>query len=191
MYRALLVGKANTGKSLLFINLAQAFGCQRLTILSSSIHGSSKKAIFSPSLARRHFVSSEPYHTKTLLETRVTFFSEGKQPKRLLLIDSPSLCNGVHPNPYTRKIMLLTLQALKEADLLIHVVDVSARGKPFFWEGVDERLSLYGRFGIRYVIAANKIDLVAGKEVLSRLSFLERQGQVVFLSALKKEGLKY
>ncbi len=79
-----------------------------------------------------------------------------------------------------------TLEELYEADLLLHLIDVS---NPYFeeqLEAVENILEEMGLSHLPYLRVFNKIDLLSPEEV----EILKRRWQAQAISALKKETLK-
>lgn len=80
-----------------------------------------------------------------------------------------------------------TLEEVSQADLLIHVVDVSHPDAEEQIKAVDNVLEEIGANGKPTLMVLNKIDQLTGSDVLPR--FAERHPHAVPISAIKGEGL--
>jgi GTP-binding protein HflX len=87
-----------------------------------------------------------------------------------------------------------TLDEVREADLLLHVVDVAHPFHDNHIEVVKQTLAEIGAGNIPTVLVLNKIDLLKDKEInLGELKGYYREkgfGHVVFVSALSRENLQ-
>jgi len=79
-----------------------------------------------------------------------------------------------------------TLEEIKEADLLLHVLDVTHPNALEQWQSVQETLVDIGAQDIPMVTALNKIDLLANPESMS--SALSNQTPTIAISALTGAG---
>jgi GTP-binding protein HflX len=87
-----------------------------------------------------------------------------------------------------------TLDEVREADILLHVVDVAHPFHDNHIEVVKQTLAEIGAGNIPTVLVLNKIDLLKDKEInLEELKGYYREkgfGHVVFVSALSRENLQ-
>ncbi len=87
-----------------------------------------------------------------------------------------------------------TLEELHEADLLLHVVDVSGRHAAEQAQVVDETLDSMGLSGKPRILALNKLDLVAGgpdaEGQLRRIQTGRSEIRIVLTSALEGWGIR-
>ena len=80
-----------------------------------------------------------------------------------------------------------TLEEVKEADLLLHVVDLSASDRPLHIQAVDAVLAEIGACNVKQLLVYNKLDLVNRSPRIER----DKQGLPtgVWVSGLHGEGL--
>lgn len=124
MKNCLVIGKTNVGKTLFVINFAVYLGVKKIRFTLVDSLGRQHSRDYPPELARKYLTGVKPHHTRCLQSITLKF-SVGKGQKRLILTDSTGLKDGIHPKGDIRKSMAQTLNALLEADLIIHMVDIS------------------------------------------------------------------
>lgn len=201
MKRCLIVGKANAGKSLFFLNFAEFLGAREVEVVGmtgawgeggAGEGGTGLASARVPvALARHRLVGGRP-HTTRQLQALALALPGGKGSYRFLLTDTPGLSDGIHPDPEVRAGMALTLQSLSQAHLVLHVVDAAAVGLagPRAEIGpVDWQLSRFAPLHAAYLLLANKIDLPwAQAGVLKLQESLGRGRRLIPISALERRG---
>ena len=105
---------------------------------------------------------------------------------QIIFMDTP----GIH-KPLSRlnqQMMAFVRQALEERDLVLFIVDASAR----FGRGDEFALALLKQYAPRTILLLNKIDLILKPELLpliDRYSKLHNFEEIFPISALRGEGL--
>lgn len=105
---------------------------------------------------------------------------------QIIFMDTP----GIH-KPLSRlnqQMMAFVRQALEERDLVLFIVDASAR----FGRGDEFALALLKQYASRTILLLNKIDLIRKPELLpliDRYSKLHNFEEIFPISALRGEGL--
>jgi GTPase len=109
-----------------------------------------------------------------------------KPQAQIIFMDTP----GIH-KPLSRlnqQMMAFVRQALEERDLVLFIVDASAR----FGRGDEFALALLKQYAVRTILLLNKIDLIRKQELLpliDRYSKLHNFEEIFPISALRGEGL--
>jgi len=160
----LVIGKTNVGKTLFVINFAAYLGIKKIRFTLVDSLGRQHFREYTPELARKYLTGGKPHHTRCLQNVTIKF-SVGKGQKKLILTDSTGLKDGIHPKEEIRKAMAQTLGALVEADLIMHMVDISQMadlGQENFFtlELIDRQIMDFGRERSSYLLLINKIDLL-------------------------------
>ncbi len=192
MKNCLVIGKANAGKTLFVINFAAYLGAKKIRFTLADSLGRKHSREYPPDLARKYFTGGRPHQTRCLQSVSIKI-SVGKGQKNLILTDSTGLIEGIHPKAEIRKAMAQTLETLLEADLIMHMVDISQVN---YWdhdhclnmELIDRQIMDFGREHSRYILLLNKIDLF--QSLTSREKIKQQfSGVPVFLiSSLTEEG---
>ena len=192
MKECLVVGKVGVGKTLFVLNFASYLGLSQTNITIEYPDGQIETKHYSIDSARRRLVGVDLHTTKSL-QSIVIQVPAIKGVRRCLITDSSGLIDYIHPNINIRQAIAQTLSAIRQADLIIHVVDISqvgAHGVPSALGEVDYQVAQFAQMRGGYVILANKMDLPGSERGLSKLS-LELPGhKIIPISALNKQGFK-
>src|SRR5690606_15009958 len=82
--------------------------------------------------AVRELVGDSPHLTRRL--QKITLEMPGPKGRKVLqLVDTSGLADGIHPNPDIRRAMAQTLYTVREAAVILHLVDavLAGRAGPF------------------------------------------------------------
>lgn len=184
-----VLGAAKSGKTLFCINFAEYLGARSLWYTESSPHGTSR-GVVSPHEARKLLVDPG-----SRLNGAVRSFAvhlPGMRRSRIVLVDTASLKEKDPLPPVDGKYLSLTLQALRQADTALYMVDLSC-GDPSrldFASQAGRHLAEYClQNGINYLTVGAKRDL-NGSTRLSQYFFTlsERMPRV---SALTGDGFPH
>jgi GTP-binding protein Era len=132
-------------------------------------------------------VTRKPQTTRNRIQGIVNVEHQGKRPAgQIVLIDTP----GVHKpiNSLNRRMMKEVYDALEGCDLLLLIVDATAK----FGTGDQFVLDIIKKSGQRTFLLLNKVDALNKQELLpliARYKELHDFGEVIPISALKGEGL--
>ena len=192
MKQCLIIGKANAGKTLLLINLAEFLGARSLRLSLERSDGSLSEGAFSLSEARKSLVDAAPH--KTLgLQTLTLSLPSGKTVRRVQLTDSPGLSEDIHEAAEVRRSMAQTLRHLRLAGMVLHVMDAAQVGEAGSVEAmgeVDLQIAAYAPHRGPYAVLANKMDLPLAKPGLQAIQRACRGHLIIPVSALEKKGLR-
>ncbi|NLG85682.1 MAG: GTP-binding protein HSR1 [Firmicutes bacterium] len=192
MKECLVVGKVGTGKTLFVLNFASYLGFSQVNITIEYPDGRIKTKHYSIDTARQQLVGVDLHTTKSL-QSIVIDIPAVKGVRRCLITDSSGLIDHIHQDINIRQAIAQTLSAIRQADLIIHIVDSSQVGihdAPSALGEVDYQVAQFAQMRGGYVILANKMDIPGAERGLSKLS-LELPGhKIIPISALHKQGFK-
>ena len=192
MRDCLIVGKTHAGKTLFVLNFAQYLGLDNVDLIFKYPNGLIEKKTYSIAKARRELVGPIP-HTTRALQTVSIDLPVGKGVKRCFLTDTSGLIDHIHSDVEVRRAIAQTLGAIREADLILHLVDAAAVGvsdAPTALGEVDYQVAQFAQVRGGYAILANKMDLPGAVSGLAKLK-LELPGHRLFpISALYKRGFR-
>ncbi|MGI6130238.1 MAG: GTPase [bacterium] len=192
MKEGLVVGKVGVGKTLFVLNFASYLGQSYADITMEYPSGQIKTKQYNISSAKRQLVGADP-HTTRALQSMVIELPVTKGVRRCLITDSSGLIDHIHPDIGIRQAIAQTLSAIREADLIIHVVDssqVGMHGAPSALGEVDYQAAQFAQMRGGYVILANKMDLPDADRGLKRLREELPGHKIIPVSALNKRGFK-
>lgn len=188
---ALVVGKPNVGKSLFVLNFASYLGLREIRLEAVGSDGRVLVRRLSLEDAKRKLVSHNAHKTMAAQGIDVEIAS-GRTPRRLTLVDTVGISEGIHHMAEIRQAMASTLARLGTADIVLHLIDSSRMGhKTIEAPGaVDEEIAAYARQLGPYIILANKIDKPGSADALSQLREHYRGTPVIAVSALTRRGFR-
>jgi len=192
MKRCIVLGKANVGKSLFVLSFAEYLGVQKVsvTIEEPGRHGQSRTVSVRDAMAQ--WVSDTPHQTRALHAVQLEL-PVGKGVKRFELVDTSGLSEGIPRETAIRRAMAQTLAAVREADLVLHIVDASAAAQEGAVEAIGEvdfQVAHFAQMKGGYLILANKMDLPTAKEGLERIRQEFAGHPVIPVSARTKDGFR-
>ena len=186
----IIIGKANVGKTLFAINFAGYLGIPKLEIEFTTPGGEVYKRSLHLGEALQELISDQPHHTLGL--QRIQIQMPGfKGRKRFTMIDTSGLTEGIHEQTLVRRAMAQTLAQVRNAHIILHLVDASSVGKGEAIEAmgeVDWQVAQFGGMRLGYAILANKIDLAEAERGLVQIR-QDFPGHLILpISALWKTG---
>lgn len=191
--QAVVLGRTNVGKTVFTVNFALYLGARELAVSFAPPDGQKALRFFGGPGALEELAGPEPHKTRSLQSTTVQV-PAGKGAKRFALVDTTGLADDIHPEAEVRRGMAQTLSLLREARLILHLLDAAAvgeRGPTGSVGEVDYQVARLGRAqGGGYAILANKMDLPAAPRGLEIIRH-EFAGHAIFpISALRREGFE-
>src|SRR5690606_4644564 len=78
--------------------------------------------------AKERLSSDSPHETRCLQSIRLEL-PVGKGVKRFDIVDTSGLVDGIHGDAKIRRAMAQTLAAVRDADLILHLVDAARAGE--------------------------------------------------------------
>lgn len=192
MKNCLIIGRTNVGKTLFFFNFAEYLGLKKVEVYNQMPDGTSTQQKLLVNDARHEFSGLGQHKTRTLQSIELEL-PLGKGKRQFLLTDSTGLTDGIHSDHEIRHAMAQTLQEMRVADMILHMVDLSQIGKDQErWQqsALDSQLMEFGKYKGGYVILGNKIDLPDAKKGLAFLKDLIQDVRIIPMSALYRQGFR-
>jgi Predicted GTPases len=190
--RCIVIGKTNVGKTLFVLQFAAYLGADRLEITFEEPGGEKRTETLSVDQAIRQLSSQEPHQTRCLQSIRLEL-PVGKGVKRFDVVDTSGLIEGIHGDVKVRKAMAQTLAAVRDADLILHLVDAAKAGERGVLQAVgdvDYQVAQFAQMRDAYAILANKVDLPNADVGVEKIR-QEFSGHVIIpISALHRRGFK-
>ncbi len=98
---------------------------------------------------------------------------------------------GIHPEGEIRLAMAQSLMLLRDADLVMHIIDAALIGKDRSSLGVlEEELATWGRTRGNYLILANKMDLASANQGLRTIEHHFSALPIIATSARTGQGFR-
>ena len=192
MKRCIVIGKTNVGKTLFVIQFAAYLGVRQLEFTFEEPSGLKRSATYTVEDALRELSSEEPHQTRCLQSIRLEL-PVGKGVKRFEIVDTSGLMEGIHGDVKVRKAMAQSLAAVRDADLILHLVDASKAGQEGVIRAVgdvDYQVAQFAQMRDGYLILANKIDLPHAEEGVERIRREFSGHAVIPISALHRHGFR-
>ncbi|HHW02756.1 MAG TPA: GTP-binding protein [Thermoanaerobacterales bacterium] len=192
MKKCTIIGKTGVGKTVFLINFAEYLGMNTIEIERLNSDGTKDYEKINPKLALSKLADGKIHKTRNIQAVTVDI-PMGKGKKKIQLIDTAGLIDGIHPDSDIRKAISQTLSAVRESDFIIHIIDASAAGKkelPNAMGVVDYQIAQFAQIRRGYVILANKMDLPGAKNGLKKIKEELSGHFIIPISALHKTGFK-
>lgn len=192
MKRCLVIGKTNAGKTLFTLQFADYLGVKELEIRVDEPDGTRSVLRCSTPEAIARLTSEAPHQTRALHSIRLEL-PAGKGVKRFDIVDTSGLVDGIHGDASVRKAMAQTLAAVRDADVILHVIDAAKAGASGVLGAigdVDYQVAQFAQIRDGYLILANKIDLPTAAAGLAKIRSELPGHAVVPISALHRQGFK-
>jgi len=193
MKRCVVVGRPNVGKTLLVLRLAEHLKVKTVEVAFCEPHGRRESKTYPLDAAIRELVGQNPHQTRCL-QSIVVAVPAAKGRRVVEIVDTTGLVDYIHENPQVRKAMAQTLEVLRPADLIIHVIDAAETGRDGRADPpvgtIDRQLADFAGSRGGYFIVANKMDLPGASHGLARLQRLFSAYTVLPVSAAAKTGLQ-
>lgn len=191
MKECVLVGYPNSGKTLFALNFAAFLGSKSVEITFRSYDGLLTCRQYSLSDAKNDLCSNI-WHKTRMLQTMIIKMTVGKAMVSFKLTDTCGLCDGIHADQAVRRSMAYTLSAVRSADFVIHIVDLSrfTSDTSLSQSGIDYEIYHYGISRRNYIILANKTDLPVAASNVTKVVSDFAQAHVIPISALHLSGFK-
>lgn len=191
MRECVIVGSPNSGKTLFALNFAGFLGSKSVDVTFRTFDGLLTCRHFTLSDAKKELCSMTLHKTRQL-QSIVLKMSVGKAAVTFKLSDTCGLTEEIHPDPGIRKAMAQALGAIRSADFILHIVDLSrlSSSRSPVSNTIDHEIYRYGLVRHNYIILANKNDLPAAKENIQRAITSFPQVQILPISALYSDGFR-
>jgi predicted GTPase len=125
------------------------------------------------------------------LQSIILKLAVGKTTVNFKLTDTCGLTTQIHHEEIIRRGMVQTLTILREADFIMHIVDVSdIQNHQINPDNIDTEIFNYGKVRHNYVMLANKMDLPSAKENYKKVVSLFLGVPVIPISGLYGNGFR-
>lgn len=194
MRECVIVGYPNSGKTMFALNFAGYLGSKSVDITFRTYDGLITSRHFTLTDAKRELCSMTSHKTR-LLQSMVLKMCVGKATVTFKLTDTCGVAESIHPDQSVRKAMAQTLGAVRSANFILHILDLSRMNCPLISNSlspgtIDEEIYYYGITKMNYIILANKIDLPSAQENLEKIATIFPKATVLPVSALYNNGFK-
>lgn len=192
MKRCTIIGKTNVGKTLFFINFAEYLGVKFLVVEFINHEGiKTTQKIYSKS-AISELIDNKIHKTRGIQSLYIDV-PIGKGKKKIKMVDTVGLIDGIHPDINMRKAISQTLSIIRESDIILHLIDASAtvdKDLPNALGEIDYQIAQFGQLKRGYAILANKMDLTGSELGLNKIKQEFAGNLIIPISALYKKGFK-
>ncbi len=182
-----VVGAPKTGKTSFCISFAEYLGAKNLCYTENGPLGKGRGVIM-PSQAHRLMVHPGPRCNGVMRSFSVNFLKSN--PKRIEFIDTVSLKESIPLPPSERHKLILTLQALQDADAVLYLMDLSCTDPAHIDFAMDVGLRLvdYCRKAAKPLYSlGTKCDLVSSRKRQHNEPILFRE-KLIPVSSLTRIG---
>lgn len=172
------------------LHFAEFLGVSVARIAFAEASGQRWEAAYPMADALTSLTSTRPHHTRQLQSIALEL-PAGKGTKQFELVDTSGLVDGIHPDAAIRRAMAQTLATVREAKVILHVVDAAAlgtRGVVNVIGDVDYQVAQFAQMRGGYLLLANKMDLPGAEEGLAKLRREFVGHPIAPISALHKQG---
>ena len=168
MKKTVIIGRPNAGKTLFMINFAQYLGINRIYLTQEFPDGKILNKEMSIESARKSLSSNQEFKTQCVqkIEIKIPVY---KGRKHLKLIDTSGFDDGIHPSLKVRNGIIQTLEKINEADVILHIIDISLLLNKHIISQIDRQIINFGMTKRGYTLLPNKIDLDNNKQGLKIL----------------------
>lgn len=192
MKKCIVIGKTNVGKTLFTLQFAEYLGVKELTIHVDEPTGERREVRCTITEAIERLSSESPHQTRALHSIRLEL-PVGKGVKRFDIVDTSGLVEGIHGDAGVRKAMAQTLAAVREADIILHLIDAAKVGSSGILRAVgdvDYQVAQFAQIREGYLILANKTDLPEAAAGLEKIRSEFSGHAVIPISALHRQGFR-
>lgn len=186
------LGRTNAGKTVFTLRFAAYLGVKRLRLAFAEADGRLYQREYGVEEALRDLAGPTPHLTRRLQRISLEI-PGGKGVKRFDLVDTSGLMDGIHPDREVRRAMAQTLAVVRDARVILHLVDAAMAGQagPVAALGdVDYQVAQFAQMRGGYAILANKMDLPGAQKGLEIIR-KEFPGHTILpISALHSQGFQ-
>lgn len=190
--QCLITGRTNVGKTLLLLNFAEYCGIRHVDLRLFRPDSATEEVLRMPvPVARSRLVGDRHHQTRYIQSIDLTL-PKGKGQRRFRLMDSAGLTDTIHPDGEVRAGVAQTLRALRQAHIVIHVLDAAAigMGQTDALSEIDLQISRYAPLRSAYIVIANKIDLAQAPPGLNVIRQSLGHHHIIPVSALERTGFR-
>jgi len=188
--RCIIIGRPNVGKTMFALQFALYLGLAQPRIAFAEAGGRRWEKEYDIGSALADLTGSEPHHTRQLQTLRLEL-PAGKGRREFELVDTSGLVDGIHPDAAIRRAMAQTLAAVRDAQIILHMVDAAQAGRTDAVQAlgeVDYQVAQFAQMRGGYLLVANKMDLPEAARGLNRIRREFVGHPVAPVSALYRQG---
>ncbi|CUH94195.1 hypothetical protein P22_0261 [Propionispora sp. 2/2-37] len=192
MKEMMIVGRPNSGKTMFALNFAGYLGSKAVNITTKHVDGLTTCRQLGIEEAKREFCSVTLHKTRSM-QSFVLKIPVGKTIASFLLTDTCGISETINPDADIRQGMAQTLKALRCAEAILHIIDLSTIFKDCANErsaDIDKEIYRYGVLRRNYVMLANKVDLPAAQDAIRKIPAVFPESPIFAISALYAHGFK-
>lgn len=191
MKSCLVIGKPNAGKTAFVLSLAAYLGLNSISVRAIAPDGGVITRSFVLPDAGRDLVAASPHKT-TCLQSLEVSFPAGKTRRACELLDSTGLTEHIHDNDDVRHGMAQTLRSLRQASVVLHLIDASRADRVGAIEALtdlDRQVAGFTSGRMAYAILASKMDLPGARHGLQVIRAAFPRERVIPVSAVRRWGM--
>ena len=191
MCQSLIIGMPNVGKTCFTLNFAEYLGLKQIRLTIKQPAGFMATQTYEIADAREELISAKPNKTRSLHSLDLELpLKKGKE--HLTLVDSCGLSDGIHPDYEIRKAMAQTIGQIRESEIVLHIIDLSAIANTVNMSLpiIDRLIYNYVSNKQAYTIIANKIDISGTERALRYLENELKKTVIIPISALYQTGFR-
>lgn len=191
MIRAVVVGKPGAGKTRLVLKMCELLGIKEVTITQRFPGGGEQSFVCAPRRGMEELVSDKPHFTRCTQSVEVEV-PVGKGRRRLEIVDTTGLSDGIDPDPEVRFAMAHTLRSIPGKNVVVHVIDGKAAltpGECGALGEVDLEIARYASCACGYIVAVNKVDLPEARKNFWAVTARFPGARCVATSGMTGEGV--
>lgn len=188
MPQTAVIGRPNAGKTAFTISFATYLGFQSLRFQRRDLT-ESVAVEYSTELARAELVSPLPHKT-TQLQALELECAVGKGKRGFELVDTCGLMEGVHPQEQIRRAMAQSLLLIRDAALVLHLIDAAELGRGKELGALERELATWGEKRGNFLVLATKMDLAGARGGLEKIKDFFSQLPVIATSAVSGLGFR-
>lgn len=192
MKEMVIVGRPNSGKTLFALNFAGYLGSKTVNITTKNADGLITCRQLGIEEAKRELCSITLHKTRSL-QSFALKVAVGKTTANFLLTDTCGISEAINSDANIRQGMAQTFKALRSAEAILHIVDLSTILKEGANEGqadIDKEIYRYGILRRNYVMLANKVDLPVAQDAIRKIPAIFPESPIFAISALYAHGFK-
>lgn len=190
MKRCIIIGQPNVGKTMFALQFALFLGVAETRMAFAEAGGRRWERAVAVADAVASLTGDDPHRTRQL-QSLLLDLPAGKGRRQFELVDTSGLVDGIHPDPEIRRAMAQTLATVRDAHLVLHLLDAAAAGRSGVQAlgEVDYQVAQFAQMRGGYLLVANKMDLPEAAQGL-RIIRKEFVGHPIApVSALYRQGL--
>lgn len=191
MTDCLVTGMPNVGKTCFVINFAEYMGLKKIKFHVKRQPGYTSINSYSPGEAKEKLISANSNNTRNVQKVKIEI-AKGKTTKKLEIIDSCGLSEGIHPDEKIREAMAETIKLIRKNNFILHIIDITNihPDNDDILNPVDRMIMEYACLKKNYSILANKIDLAYARNNIKIIKEKFSNIIIIPISSLYQRGFK-